>query len=151
MSRPALLDVNLLVALFNQDHIHHEPAHDWFADNQMYGWATCPLTELGLVRILANPTYWSEAERTAIVLERLRTFCASGHHHFWRDAMSLADDTLFDLSYASGHRQLTDVYLLGLAVRRDGRLATFDRSIPLRAVVGAKPESLAVIAPASAE
>ena len=71
--------------------------------------------------------------------------------HFWRDEMSLADDTFFDLSYASGHRQLTDVYLLGVAVRCEGRLATFDRSIPMRAVIGAKPESLAVIAPASVE
>jgi toxin-antitoxin system PIN domain toxin len=151
MRRPALLDVNILVALFNPDHIHHEPAHDWFADNRRHGWATCPLTELGLVRILANPAYWTGAERSAAVLERLRKFCASGQHSFWPDVVSLADDTLFDLSYASGHRQLTDVYLLGLTVRKKGSLATFDRSIPLRAVIGAKPDTLAVIAPAIAE
>jgi uncharacterized protein len=146
VTAPALLDVNLLVALFNPDHIHHELAHDWFADNRHHGWATCPLTELGLVRILANPTYWSAAERTAAVLERLRKFCASGHHHFWPDTLSLSD-SLFDLSHASGHRQLTDVYLLGLVVKRKARLATFDRTIPLKAVAGASRHSLAVISP----
>jgi toxin-antitoxin system PIN domain toxin len=147
VSFPALLDVNFLVALFNPDHIHHEAAHDWFADNRTDGWATCPLTELGLVRILANPAYWSAAERTAAVLERLRKFRSSGNHHFWPDSLSLSD-TLFDLSHASGHRQLTDIYLLGLAVKRHGRLATFDRTIPVKAVAGATRESLAVISPA---
>jgi predicted nucleic acid-binding protein len=98
------------------------------------------------VRILANPAYWSGAERTAAVFERLRKFRSSGHHHFWPDSLSLSD-TLFDLSHASGHRQLTDIYLLGLAVKRHGRLATFDRTIPLAAVAGASRQSLAVITP----
>ena len=72
MSRPALLDVNVLVALFNPDHIHHDTAHDWFAENHTDGWATCPITEQGVVRILANPKYWSEFERTAALVERAR-------------------------------------------------------------------------------
>lgn len=147
MSRPALLDVNVLVALFNPDHIHHEPAHDWFADNRADGWATCPLTELAVLRILANPAFWSGTERTAAILDRLKKFCASGHHHFWPDALSLRD-TIFDLAVVGGHRQLTDIYLLGLAWKRGGRLATFDRSIPLKAVHGAKSDTLIVIAPA---
>jgi hypothetical protein len=144
--RPALLDVNLLVALFNPDHIHHNTAHDWFAESHTDGWATCPITEQGVVRILANPKYWSEFERTASVLDRLQKFCASRHHRFWPDAVSLRDKKLFNLSYISGHRQLTDVYLLGLAKKMGGRLATFDQTIPLKAVLGASQESIDVIA-----
>ena len=146
MSRPALLDVNVLVALFNPDHIHHDTAHDWFAENRADGWATCSITEQGVVRILANPKYWTEFERTAALVERLTTFCASGHHHFWSDAVSLRDATLFNLSHISGHRQLSDVYLLGLAKKMGGRLATFDQTIPLKAVIGASTDTVAVIA-----
>jgi uncharacterized protein len=146
VSRPALLDVNLLVALFNPDHIHHEVAHDWFADNRGDGWATCPITEQGVVRILANPKYWLNAGRSADILDRLRRFCASGHHQFWPDAVSLRDRKLFDLAYVTGYRQLTDAYLLGLALSKKGRLASFDRGIPIKAVKGATRETLAVIA-----
>jgi toxin-antitoxin system PIN domain toxin len=145
MSMTSLLDVNLLVALFNPDHIHHDLAHDWFAQEHRGGWATCPITEQGLVRILANPKYWTEFERTVTVLDRLRAFCASRHHRFWPDAVSLRDEKLFNLWHISGHRQLTDVYLLGLAKKMGGRLATFDRTIPLKAVIGATQKSMVVI------
>ena len=147
MSRPALLDVNVLVALFNPDHVHHETAHDWFATARGGGWATCTVTEQGLLRILANASYWSEFERTAGLVKRLRQFCGSGNHHFWEQTVSLRDRTLFDLAHLSGHRQITDVYLLGLAHRMGGVLATFDRTIPLNAVIGTTRESLAVVAP----
>ncbi len=146
MNAPALLDVNVLVALFNPDHIHHETAHDWFEDHRALGWATCGLTELGLIRILSNPAYWPQGERAGAILGRLRTFCASGHHHFWPDTVSPRDE-LFDLSFARGYRQLTDIHLLGLATLTGGSLATFDRSIPLEAVRGATPETLTVISP----
>lgn len=142
----ALLDVNLLIALFDPDHIHHEPAHDWFADHRRRGWATCPVTENGLIRVLANPAYGAVAGVRAVV-DRLRAFRASGHHEFWSDDVSLADTTLFTPSFIRGHRQLTDVYLLGLATKRGGRLATFDRSIPLGAVVGATPDAVLIIGP----
>ncbi|HVJ28461.1 MAG TPA: TA system VapC family ribonuclease toxin [Vicinamibacterales bacterium] len=141
MSKPALLDVNVLVALFNPDHIHHDAAHDWFSEARLHGWATCPLTELGLVRILSNPAYWPGAERCAVVADRLRQFCASGHHQFWRDSLSLSDET-FNWPLVKGHRQVTDIYLLGLAVKRGGALATFDRTIPLAAVAGAGPDAV---------
>ncbi len=151
MKGTALLDVNVLVALFNPDHIHHETAHDWFADHRRSGWATCALTELGLTRILANPNFWDHGERTAAIVERVRDFCQSGSHHFWKQDLSLSDARRFDLAYAGGHRQLTDIYLLGLAVVNNGYLATFDRRIPLAAVRGAKRQHLAVIAPAPAD
>jgi uncharacterized protein len=143
--RVALLDVNVLIALFDVEHIHHDVAHDWFADQRRYGWATCPVTENGFVRIASNPVRGLEGFRPAAAAARLRKFRASGHHTFWPEAVSLTDDALFKLSAASGHRQVTDLYLLGLAVKMRGCLATFDRAIPLEAVVGATSAALQVI------
>jgi toxin-antitoxin system PIN domain toxin len=143
VTRPALLDVNVLIALFDAGHVHHEAAHDWFADNRTHGWATCAITENGFVRVLTNPAS-SVRERAPAILGSLRTFCASGHHVFWPDLVSLRE-AMFKLSLAHGHRQLTDIYLLGLATKMGGRLATFDRTIPVSSVRGARPETLAVI------
>jgi hypothetical protein len=143
--RVALLDVNVLVALFDPDHVHHDAVHRWFGAHRASGWATCPLTENGMVRILSNMSYSGSQERPAQVLRRLRTFCASGHHVFWPDEVSLQDSTLYEMEVAAGHRQITDIYLLGLAKRKGGRLATLDRGIPLAPVSGARPEHLAVI------
>ena len=145
MTRPALLDVNVLVALFSPDHVHHELAHDWFADHRQHGWATCPLTENGFVRVLTAPSKDLPPLRTGELLDRLRTFCKSGHHVFWPDTLSVRDATVFNQAFIRGHRQLTDVYLLGLAKTMNGTLATFDRTIPLAAVVGATRTTLSVI------
>jgi uncharacterized protein len=145
---PALLDVNLLVALFDPDHIHHETVHDWFADNRSDGWATCPITETAFVRVLANPAYGAAISRPSELLSRLRRFCKGSQSRFWTDDVSLRDETLFDPAFLTSHRQLTDIYLLGLAKKRGGRLATFDRMIPLKAVVGARRDLLEIIAPA---
>jgi hypothetical protein len=150
VSRPALLDVNLLVALFDPDHVHHDLAHDWFADHRAGGWATCPVTENGLVRVLANPHYGAALTRPLELMERLRRFCASGQHAFWPATLSLRDEELFKPAFIRGHRQLTDVYLLGLAVKMGGCLATFDRTIPLGAVAGATREALQVVSSAGA-
>lgn len=143
-----LLDVNVLVALFDPDHVHHEVAHDWFADHRAAGWATCPATERGFLRVLANPAYGASAGRPVEIVDRLRQFRASGHHQFWHDAVALTDLECVRASHIRGHRQVSDVALLALAVRMRGRLATFDRTIPVSAVVGATRESLTVIAPA---
>lgn len=143
MRRTALLDVNLLVALFDPDHVHHEAGHRWFRGQRPSGWATCPLTENGLVRVLSNPAYSPSAERPDQIAQRLASFRESGHHTFWPDDVSLCDSRLFSL--AVSHRQLTDVYLLGLAVRRGGFLATFDRSIALKAARKARPGDLVVL------
>jgi uncharacterized protein len=144
----ALLDVNVLVALFDPDHVHHDLAHDWFADDGATGWATCPITENGFVRVVSNPRYQPDPSTASAAIERLRKFCASGRHHFWADTVSLRDQSLFVPAEVRGHRQLTDVYLLGLARKMGGRLATFDRSISITAVKGAKPSHLAIIEPA---
>jgi uncharacterized protein len=140
---PALLDVNVIVALFDPNHIHHDPAHHWFAEHRASGWATCALTENGVIRVLSNPTYSSVAERPQEVARRLAAFMASGSHVFWPDDVSVCDARLFDLT--SGHRQLTDVYLLGLATAHTGSLVTFDRSVPLKAVRNARPQNLTII------
>lgn len=147
MSRTALLDVNVLVALFEPEHVHHETAHDWFSDNHAEGWASCPLTQNGFVRVLSNPARGGEVFRPPELIARLRRFCRSKEHQFWPDALLLSDAAVFDPSFVASHRHVTDVYLLGLATTRGGRLATFDRGIPLKAVIGAKPGNLAVIAP----
>ncbi len=146
-ARPALLDANVLIALFDPDHVHHEVAHDWFADDGVHGWATCAATECGFVRVLSNPAYGATVNRPAELIERLRTFCASPQHVFWPDTVSITASGLFKADVIGGHRHLTDIYLLGLAQRMGGRLATVDRSIPIGAVKGATRETLAVIAP----
>jgi toxin-antitoxin system PIN domain toxin len=146
-ARPALLDVNVLIALFDETHVHHETAHDWFADNRAGGWATCAITENGFLRVLTNPRL-GVVENRASLVSGLRKFCASRGHLFWADAVSFRDERLFDPSVVVSSRQVTDVYLLGLAARNRGRLATFDGGIPLKAVRGATSETLAVIAPA---
>jgi uncharacterized protein len=143
--RPTLLDVNVLVALFDPDHIHHDTAHDWFADSREDGWATCPLTENGVVRILSNLRYSPTAESSARIVERLRGMCQNEHHVFWADSVSLRDVRRFASTTPITHRQVTDVYLLGLAKQHGGRLATFDRTIPLEAVSGGEADDLIVI------
>lgn len=145
-ARIALLDVNVLLALFDPEHVHHEAAHDWFSEQRVHGWATCPLTENGFIRLASNPARGLDAFRPHVAASRLRQFRASGHHEFWPAAVSLTDEKLFDLSAAAGYRQVPDIYLLGLAVKMQGCLATFDRAIPLQAVVGATPAALMVIA-----
>ena len=134
----ALLDVNVLVALFDGAHLHHEAAHNWFAENRGHGWATCPLTENGLVRILSNPAYPGRRTTVADAVDRLNSFRESGNFVFWPDTVSFCNQGTFRFVHIGGHRQLTDVYLLALAVRNNGRLATFDRGIPLPSVEGAE-------------
>lgn len=148
MKGPVLLDVNVLVALFDPDHIHHDIAHDWFADHRADGWATCPITQNGLLRVLSHPKAGANVERPSVLAGLLTRFLASGHHVFWPEAVSLCDKQLFTQSMLAGPRQLTDIYLLGLARKMGGRLATLDRTIPLGAVIGATRSTLCVLAPA---
>ena len=142
-SRPVLLDVNVLVALFDPTHVHHDAAHEWFAENRSRGWATCPFTEQAFVRVLAHVREGYPAERPAILAGHLRTFCSAADHLFWTEDVSLLDTSRFDLSAASS-RHLSDIYLLGVAHANGGLLATFDRTIPVTAVIGAGLEVIGV-------
>lgn len=139
-----LLDVNLLVALFDAMHIQHEAAHEWFALNQKGGWASCPLTENGLVRVLSNPAYQGRRTTVGDAIQRLHRFRESKEHTFWPDSVSLCEE-IVRTAHIQGYRQLTDVYLLALAVMNGGRLATFDGGIPLPAVAGAEAENIVQI------
>jgi len=148
VSKIALLDVNVLLALFDPEHVHHDIAHDWFAESSA-GWASCPMTENGFLRTANVAAQKGEFVPTASLIEHLRRFQAAGRHEFWNDDLSLLDDARFDAGRIQGNRQITDVYLLALAVAHNGQLVTFDSRIPLAAVKVARPENLVVLASAA--
>jgi uncharacterized protein len=140
----ALLDVNVLIALVDPEHVHYERAHGWWAANRASGWASCPITENGFARILSQPSY-PGARSTADAMHLLQLFAAQTNHAFWGDDISLLDQQRFNSGYILGPKQVTDIYLLGVAVKNGGRLATFDRAVPRAAVTGAEPRNLVVI------
>ena len=142
----SLLDINVLIALFDPDHVSHERAMAWFARHAKEGWASCPLTQNGCVRIMSSRSYANPQPVQALV-GRLAEACGESIHEFWEDASSLLDPAVFDVTRIHGPRQITDVYLLGLAVRHDGRFVTFDGRIPLQAVQGATEKNLVVLHP----
>jgi toxin-antitoxin system PIN domain toxin len=149
MSGGGLLDVNVFVALFDPAHVNHEDAHRWFGAHRKRGWATCPVTINGCVRVLSNPAYPSFSATAAEVMSRLRSLCSAKDHEYWAEGVSLLDAELFRPTAIAGHQKITDVYLLGLAVRRGGTLITFDRSIPLKAVIGAERTHLRLLGAAA--
>ena len=121
-------------------------AHDWWQRNVKAGWASCPIVENGVVRIMSNPSYSQKARFTpADLISRLEQFAAQTNHEFWPDDVSLRDGKIFTAERMHSSRQLTDLYLLALAAKRGGKLATFDKGIPISAVRVGKPENLCVI------
>ena len=144
MTIRALFDVNMLLALFDPAHVHHARAHAWWGANRAPGWASCPLTQNGFLRIIATPRY----ARPVIMSEAfaaLRAQIARPEHEFWPDDISIMATDVFDHGRIMGPSQLIDLYLLALAVKNDGRLATFERAIPIAAVRGADARHVAVI------
>ena len=142
----ALLDSNALIALLDSDHSFNEQATEWFLNNRELGWASCPLTENAVLRVLTNPGY-SRLDRFSLV--ELRSLFKHNiqltDHQFWPDDISLLDDNLVRPEYVLGPKQLTDIYLLALAVKNGGRLVTFDEKISVSAVVGATDQNLCII------
>ena len=134
----ALFDVNLLIALFQPDHVHYRKAHQWWQANQKEGWASCPLTQNGFVRILSQPKY-SGSITVDGAIELLERATNTPHHTFWPDDISLLDMRRIHKNRILGPKQITDIYLLALAVKNSGRLVTFDRAIPVAAVRSAVP------------
>jgi toxin-antitoxin system PIN domain toxin len=137
----SLLDVNVLIALLDADHASHQSARTWFAEHASGGWASCPVTQNGCVRIMSHPGY-PNAHSVYEIVERLRAATADRTHQFWPDSETLLDERLIDVTRIHGPRQLTDMYLLALAVRNGGRLVTFDAAIATGAVRGAKAKHL---------
>lgn len=140
----ALLDVNVLIALLDSDHASHDSAIDWFAKQAREGWASCPITQNGCIRIMSNPGYPNPLPVQAVV-QRLAGACRENVHEFWPDDVSLLDSRIVDPSRIHGPRQLTDIYLLSLAVKHQGKLVTFDAGIPLAAVRKAAQQNLLVL------
>ena len=140
----ALLDVNVLIALLDAEHVHHEQARQWLRENIRGGWATCPITQNGCLRIMAQPGYPNQLP-TALVAHRLREATQTVHHQFWSDDISLLDTAVVDWNQLIGARQLTDIYLLALAAVRGGRFVTFDTRIPVSVVPGANEQSLCIV------
>lgn len=122
-----LLDLNLLIALAWPSHIHHDPAHAWFEREASPGWATCPLTQLGFVRLSSNPAFTSDAVSPTEALSLLKGITAMDGHEFWSDDVDCVSATFADGMRITGHRQVTDAYLISLARARSGCLATLDR------------------------
>ncbi|MEO8925809.1 MAG: TA system VapC family ribonuclease toxin [Caulobacteraceae bacterium] len=129
-----LLDVNVLIALLDPAHIHHEPAHRWFAREGAASWATCPLTENGALRIMGGSRYPKSPGTPAVVAPSLLSLRSLPGHQFWPDDISLLDSRLFDSSRLLRSDQITDSYLLALACTKGGKLATFDRRVVTTAV-----------------
>ncbi len=141
----ALLDVNILLALFDETHLFHELAHTWFARNRGNGWATCAMTESAFVRISCNPTYPGNRPALREAVSGLERLCRTDDHVFWTQGLSLREHARFQWRHVQGYRQITDTYLLALAVSNAGRLTTFDKAVSHRSVVGAVTENLEVI------
>jgi len=140
----ALLDVSVLLAVIDAEHQFHPKCRDWWSRNKAHGWASCPLTQNGFVRVISQSSY----ARPAPLLEAMRTLRASiavALHEFWLDDLSILDSDLIDHSRLLSHRHITDVYLLALAVKHGGRFVTLDRGVPVSAVRGAGTEHCVVV------
>ena len=137
----ALLDVNVLIALHDHDHAHHRLAYEWLDRHIDQGWASCPLTQNGMLRVMSQSSYTNNQSLQNLV-KRLRHFTATKHHVFWPDDISLLDEAFIDADKLLSPRQLTDAYLLTLAVKHGGRLITLDKRIPLNSVKGVKALNL---------
>ena len=133
-----LLDVNVLIALLDPTHTQHDAAHDWFEQKGSKAWATCPLTENGVVRIIGHARYPNSPGTPAAVAQLMTTLRGLPGHVFWPDDISLLDTERIDAARLLSSGQVTDSYLLALACAHDGQLASFDRRLVTDAVRGGK-------------
>jgi toxin-antitoxin system PIN domain toxin len=136
-SVPYLLDVNLLIALSWPEHGQHAPARSWFAKHSRKGWATCPLVQAGFVRIVSNPAFSPRAVTMQEAIEGLRISLQDEAHQFWPDSIAFTDAMLALERPIRDHQQVTDAYLVALAIQNRGKLATLDRKIAQIAPAGA--------------
>lgn len=140
----ALLDINVLLALLDADHVDHSTARAWLSAEIDHGWSSCALTQNGFVRIISQPRY-PGAIPPAEAVRRLGGATSTEHHAFWPCDLSLLDAEVFDRTRIHGPRQVTDAYLLALAASNGGRFVTFDRSVPIQAVHKAREQDLVVL------
>lgn len=131
-----LLDVNVLIALIDPAHVLHDAAHEWFSVHGNKTWATCPLTENGVLRIVGNPRYPNSPGSPAAVAPIVAGLRALPGHAFWPDDVSLLDEAVVEAGQLADTAQVTDSYLLALARSHGGWLATFDKRLVTGAVRG---------------
>jgi uncharacterized protein len=124
-----LLDVNVLVALAWPEHSQHALARDWFVRHSAKGWATCPLVQAGFVRIVSNPAFSPKSVSVTEAVDALRLSLADKAHQFWPDSISFPEAASMLSAPMRGDQQVTDAYLIALAIRHKGKLATLDRGI----------------------
>jgi len=129
LTRPVLLDLNVLIALAWPSHLHHSAAHHWFVEHQGVGWATCPITQSGFVRLSSNPKILPEAVSPRQALQLLKQITTLPHHVFWKDSVELNNAIVFQQGNIIGYRQITDAYLLSLAIHNNGCLLSFDQGL----------------------
>src|SRR5687767_6357216 len=142
----ALLDVNVLIAMFDPDHAFHATAHNWWSKYKSNGWASSPLTENGLIRIVSQPGYSAKIRfLPSRISAQLSQFVRNTDHQFWPDDLSLRQSEHFQLERVHSGKQITDLYLLALAAHNAGTLATFDGRIPLGVLPSATASNLLVI------
>ncbi len=140
----ALLDVNVLIALLDAGHLHHALASEWLQQEVDKGWASCPITQNGCLRVMSQPSY-PDTLPVGQVAARLREATLDASHEFWPADLNLLAEQVIHWPAILGHRQLTDAYLLALAVNNEGRFVTFDQRVSVACVIGAKPKHLAII------
>lgn len=140
-----LLDVNMLVAMAWPNHVHHEPARRWFEDNYRHGWATCPATESGFVRVSSNRRVTPAATSPEQAIRLLRDMTALEGHTFWTDDTSIARSRWIAAEKLVGHGQVTDAHLVAVTLSRGGRLVTFDGGIAEILPAGAAEDVLVVL------
>ncbi len=133
-----LLDVNVLIALVDPAHLQHDLAHEWFAKAGRKAFATCPITENGLVRIVGHPKYPNSPGPPSVVLQSLIAIRGLPGHEFWPDKLTIADSDFFSPSLLSSHSRVTDSYLLALAQANGGRLATMDQKLLTEVAAGGR-------------
>ena len=139
-----LYDVNVLIAMFDDEHAQHDTAMQWHSEHAASGWASCPMTQNGLIRIMSQPAY-TRPLTTRQVTERLYEATLDNNHHFLPDDVSLADPAIVAFDALLSHKTTTDIYLLALAVAHNARFVTFDHGVSLRAVVRATETHLVTL------
>jgi hypothetical protein len=145
----ALLDVNALLALLWENHAFHARMARWFSSNENQGWATCPITAQGFVRIVSNPAYMKPAPGIRSALDLLqKTTESSRNHQFWSDDLPLSALSASIRRRLQGPKQITDAYLLALTMHHDGRMVTFDYRMETLAPEGStEREALVILRP----
>jgi toxin-antitoxin system PIN domain toxin len=124
-----LLDLNALIALADHDHEYHEAIQNWFISSGKADWGVCPLTDAGFVRVTTNPAYRGPTRTIAQATAILAEFASHPGYRYWSITNTWAVLTAPFSARVLGHRQVTDAYLLGLAIKEEGVLVTFDKGI----------------------